>query len=294
MQDADGLSRVSERHISKKVSSSSRPLPSGQWRPSPACAQNERVVDLQSVSKRFGDQVVLDNVNLEIRRGEFVALLGASGSGKTTLLRILASLDHANAGGVQVTDSRTVVFQEPRLVPFYKVWRNVLLGMSQGAGGKAKALAALREVGLERKAFSWPRGLSGGEAQRVALARALVRTPDLLLADEPFAALDALTRIRMQWLVQELWRDHGPAVLLVTHDVDEAILLADRILVLKHGKLDADIRVDLPRPRRSSGAEFEQLSALLLEKLGVLKDHQPAPEATEQRSTHAGDLADAA
>lgn len=232
---------------------------------------SDLVVDLRSVTKHFGEQLILDGVDLQIRRGEIVALLGASGSGKTTLLRILASLDTANAGHVGVTDSRTVVFQEPRLVPFNRVWSNVLLGLPQTRANKDKALAALREVGLEHKAQGWPRILSGGEAQRVALARALVRTPHLLLADEPFAALDALTRLRMQWLVQELWREHNPAILLVTHDVDEAVLLADRILVLKQGRLSVDIPVNLPRPR-ISGHGFTELTEFLLAELGVLKD----------------------
>ncbi|MDB5848342.1 MAG: transporter ATP-binding protein [Rhodoferax sp.] len=232
---------------------------------------NALVVDLKSVTKHFGEQLILDGIDLQIRRGEIVALLGASGSGKTTLLRILASLDAANSGEVGVTDSRTVVFQEPRLVPFNRVWTNVLLGLPQTRANKAKAMAALREVGLEHKAEGWPRILSGGEAQRVALARALVRTPHLLLADEPFAALDALTRLRMQWLVQELWREHNPAILLVTHDVDEAVLLADRILVLKAGRLSVDLPVNLPRPRRS-GHGFTELTEFLLAELGVLTD----------------------
>ena len=238
---------------------------------------DELVVDLQAVSKRFGDQVILDNVNLQIRRGEFVALLGQSGSGKTTLLRILLSLDHANEGSVKVTDSRTIVFQEPRLLPFIKVWKNVLTGLK--GVGRQKAVDALREVGLEKQTNRWPKSLSGGEAQRVALARALVRTPALLLADEPFASLDALTRLRMQWLVQELWKEHNPAILLITHDVDEAVLLADRIIVLKNGRLDVDINVDLPRPRSRTSSGFASLTTFLLEELGVVEAPQ-APEAT--------------
>ncbi|MGI4812739.1 MAG: ABC transporter ATP-binding protein [Janthinobacterium lividum] len=246
----------------------------------PTGKADELVVDLASVSKRFGEQLILDSIDLQIRRGEFVALLGASGSGKTTLLRILTSLDHANDGVVKVTDSRTVVFQEPRLVPFNRVWTNVLTGMKRDRRNKEKALAALREVGLEQKAQRWPKSLSGGEAQRVALARALVRTPHLLLADEPFAALDALTRLRMQWLVQELWREHDPAILLVTHDVDEAVLLADRVLVLKNGRLAVDMPIDLERPRRS-GRAFTEITDFLLAELGVLKDTQSVKEVLE-------------
>lgn len=236
---------------------------------------DDLVVDLRSVNKRFGEQVILDNVDLRIRRGEFVALLGQSGSGKTTLLRILLSLDHANEGSVRVTDSRTIVFQEPRLLPFIKVWKNVLVGL---AGlDRQRAVDALREVGLESKSDRWPRSLSGGEAQRVALARALVRTPELLLADEPFASLDALTRLRMQWLVQELWTEHNPAILLITHDVDEAVLLADRILVLKAGRLSVDVQVNLPRPRLRASPGFASLTAMLLAELGVLEAPEVAP-----------------
>ncbi len=230
---------------------------------------DELVIDLQAVSKRFGDQVILDNVDLKIRRGEFVALLGQSGSGKTTLLRILLQLDHANEGSVKVTDSRTIVFQEPRLLPFINVWKNVLTGLKGVT--RQKAVDALHEVGLEKQTNRWPKSLSGGEAQRVALARALVRTPELLLADEPFASLDALTRLKMQWLVQELWKEHNPAILLITHDVDEAVLLADRIIVLKKGRLDVDIKVDLPRPRARTSAGFAALTTFLLEELGVLE-----------------------
>lgn len=247
-----------------------------------AQASEELVVDLKSVSKQFGGQVILDAVDLQIRRGEFVALLGASGSGKTTLLRILSSLDHANEGDVRVTDSSTVVFQEPRLAPFHRVWKNVLVGLKGEQASKAKALTALEEVGLAEKAFSWPKRLSGGEAQRVALARALVRTPHLLLADEPFAALDALTRIRMQWLVQALWREHNPAILLVTHDVEEAVLMADRILILREGRLAVDIPVALERPRRA-GEAFAELTEYLLSELGVSKDGDPLVHSPERQ-----------
>ena len=175
----------------------------------------------------FGDRAVLDGLRLDIARGEFVALLGASGSGRTTLLRILGALDAADAGEVLVPEARTVVFQEPRLVPSKKVLANVTVALPRDRAGHG--LRALAEVGLERHADAWPGTLSGGEAQRVALARALVREPELLLLDEPFAALDALTRLRMQDLVGELCRKHRPAVLLVTHDVDEAVRLADRV-----------------------------------------------------------------
>ncbi|MCR6502362.1 ABC transporter ATP-binding protein [Shinella sp. CPCC 101442] len=239
-----------------------------------AHSPREAVVSLTGVSKKFGDQTILDGVDLSIRQGDFVALLGASGSGKTTLLRILASLDEANDGKVLVARNRSVVFQEHRLLPFRRAWRNVLLGTKQPGNGRAIAERALAEVGLSAKADSWPKHLSGGEAQRVALARALVRSPTLLLLDEPFAALDALTRIKMHALVEGLWRDHKPGVLIVTHDVDEAILLADRILVLKDGRFSLDVAVPpaLVRNRKRQELEPDEVNPLkyrLLAELGV-------------------------
>ncbi len=232
------------------------------------------VASLGQVSKKFGDQTILDNVDLTIRQGEFVALLGASGSGKTTLLRILAGLDHANEGDVHVAQNRSVVFQEHRLLPFRRAWRNVLLGTRIKGDVRMVAQKALAEVGLEAKANSWPKHLSGGEAQRVALARALVRAPTLLLLDEPFAALDALTRIRMHALVEGLWREHQPAVLIVTHDVDEAVLLADRILVLQNGRFSLDVTIPPKLVRNRSAQEIasKETAALrhrLLRELGV-------------------------
>ena len=226
-------------------------------------------IHASKVTRRFGGQAVLDALDLTIRSGEFVALLGASGSGKTTLLRILAGLDAPDAGEAWVPEARTVVFQEPRLVQSKTVWKNVVIGLSGKAASRERAEAALAEVGLSHRADAWPATLSGGEAQRAALARALVREPRLLLLDEPFAALDALTRLKMQRLIGELCQAHGPATLLVTHDVEEAILLADRILVLKDGGIAYDRRVRLPHPRRAGGAEFDGLRDRLLAELGV-------------------------
>jgi sulfonate transport system ATP-binding protein len=222
------------------------------------------------VSKSFGDRQVLSELDLTVAQGEFVALLGASGSGKTTLLRILAGLEVASSGEVLVPEVRTVVYQEPRLVASMRVWRNVVIGLPRGEATRQRAISALREVGLETQADSWPGTLSGGEAQRVALARALVREPQLLLLDEPFAALDALTRLRMQGLVAELCARHHPGVLLVTHDVEEAILLADRVLVLTDSRISLDRTVDLARPRRVGGEAFDELRDRLLAELGVL------------------------
>jgi sulfonate transport system ATP-binding protein len=221
------------------------------------------------IRKTFGERTILADFNLKVRPREFTALLGKSGSGKTTLLRLLANLDTVDEGEVLVPRSRSVVFQEPRLIPSDRVWKNVLLGLPRAEATRQRAEAALAEVGLGHVAESWPHTLSGGEAQRVALARALVRQPKLLLLDEPFAALDALTRLRMQDLVGDLWERHGPAVLLVTHDVDEAILLADRVVVLVDGHVGLDERISLPRPRARTGSEFHGLRRRLLSQLGV-------------------------
>ncbi len=226
-------------------------------------------VRVRRLTRRFGANTVLDGLDLDLAPGQFVALLGRSGSGKTTLLRTLAGLDAVPAEAVvEVPHPTAVVFQEPRLLPWKPIWRNVALGLA-GGDARGRAQAALREVGLERHLDAWPATLSGGEAQRAALARALVREPRLLLLDEPFAALDALTRIRMHGLVIDLWRAHAPTTLLVTHDVDEAVLLADRALVLSHGRIAADIAITLPRPRRHGGSEFAALRGRLLAELGV-------------------------
>ncbi len=211
---------------------------------------------------------MLAGVDLTLQPGEFVAVLGRSGTGKSTLLRILAGLDPVFDGEVDVPERRAVVFQEPRLLPWKRVIDNVRLGLER-ADGRAAADAALDEVGLAGHRRAWPKTLSGGEAQRVALARALVRQPDLVLLDEPFGALDALTRIKMHALLQELCRRHRPAVLLVTHDVDEAILLADRVVVLDGGHVTVDVPVALPAPRRRGDHAFSELRSRLLAALGI-------------------------
>ncbi|MEV6228713.1 ABC transporter ATP-binding protein [Saccharopolyspora shandongensis] len=223
---------------------------------------------VRGLSRRFGDRTVLDDLDLEIEPGQFVALLGPSGCGKSTLLRILADLDREVTGEVEVAVRRAVAFQAPRLMPWKRVWRNVILGLS-GRPDKKRAVAALEEVGLGHRVDVWPKVLSGGEAQRASLARALVREPDLLLLDEPFSALDALTRIKAQQLVGELWQRHGCAILLVTHDVEEALLLADRVLVMRDGRIGYDQVLDLDRPRDVTDPAFLALRAELLSWLGV-------------------------
>ncbi|MDN3351686.1 ABC transporter ATP-binding protein [Actinomadura sp. DC4] len=222
------------------------------------------VASVRGLTRAFGDRTVLDGLDLAIARGEFVALLGRSGSGKSTLLRALAGLDRETTGELTVDGTVAVAFQEPRLLPWKRVIDNVALGLPRGADPRK----ALEEVGLGELAGAWPLTLSGGEAQRASLARALVREPGLLLLDEPFSALDALTRITMHRLVLDLWqRQDGLAVLLVTHDVDEALLLADRVLVLGEGRIAYESSVEAERPRRPQ--DLVTLRAELLLRLGV-------------------------
>ena len=234
-------------------------------------------VQVRALVRRFTLKGVLDGIDLDIAQGEFVALLGRSGSGKSTLLRALAGIDHEaeGTGEIRLPERSAVIFQDARLLPWMRVLDNVLLGVS---GQRARGIAALAEVGLAGRERAWPHELSGGEQQRVALARALVRDPKLLLADEPFGALDALTRIQMHTLLRRLVAAHDPAVLLVTHDIDEAILLADRVLVLEEGRIAADLAVDLPDNAIERGRRTAELRSLLHGLLGVerapVDDHE--------------------
>ncbi|MFD4503975.1 ABC transporter ATP-binding protein [Streptomyces sp. NPDC058457] len=223
-------------------------------------------VQIRGLTRSFGDRKVLDGIDLDLPAGQFTALLGHSGSGKSTLLRAVAGLDHGVTGSGRLTapERVSVVFQDSRLLPWRRVLDNVVLGLD-GRDAHEKGRSALTEVGLAGRERAWPGELSGGEAQRAALARSLVREPELLLADEPFGALDALTRIRMHHLLRELWKRHRPSVLLVTHDVDEAIVLADRVLVLERGRIGLDLTVDHERPRDAYRKQ-------LLAALGVTED----------------------
>ena len=224
-------------------------------------------VQLRGLTRSFEGRTVLDGIDLDLPAGQFTALLGHSGSGKSTLLRAIAGLDHKVTGSGQLTapERVSVVFQDSRLLPWRRVLDNVLLGLD-GKDAEKKGREALAEVGLKGRERAWPNELSGGEAQRAALARSLVREPELLLADEPFGALDALTRIKMHALLRELWRRHQPSVLLVTHDVDEAIVLADRVLVLDSGRIALDLTID--RDAHSRG----EYRVRLLAALGVTED----------------------
>src|SRR5689334_6638043 len=225
---------------------------------------------LDHIGKTYPNGVhALGGVSLEVELGEIVAVIGGSGCGKSTLLRAISGLDPASEGTVKLDGERIgaphekigIIFQEPRLLPWLKVADNVGFGLN----GRPKAeraervAAALRRVGLVDKALVWPRELSGGQAQRVAIARALVPRPEVLLLDEPFSALDAFTRTDLQDHLLNLWSEERPTLILVTHDVDEAIVLADRILVMKPrpGRIYEEIVADLPRPRDRQSAAFD-------------------------------------
>lgn len=227
---------------------------------------------LKNIVKSFDGKRVLKGIDLDVRRGEFVAVIGKSGCGKSTLLRILAGLEKPTSGTLQnFSKERTrIMFQEPRLLPWSKIGDNVavgLTGISKGKSAKEQAHALLEEVGLEDRAGEWPYVLSGGQKQRVALARALVARPELLALDEPLGALDALTRFEMHQLIERIWRKQKFAAVLVTHDVAEAVALADRIVVIDEGRIALDLTVDLPRPRRHATPAAAEIEAKVLESL---------------------------
>ena len=245
--------------------------------PDPRVSVAGSEVKLQGVTKSFGDHRVLRGIDLAIEPGQFVAIVGRSGCGKSTLLRLVAGLDTATSGSIaldqQTTGWRDVVrlmFQESRLLPWQRVVANVAVGLTHAPDRKSQrdqAAAALREVGLAGRENAWPSVLSGGQKQRVALARALVSHPRLLLLDEPLGALDALTRIEMQELIERVWQQKGFTAVVVTHDVSEAVALADRILLLDDGAVMLDVAVDLPRPRRRGDREAAAIEGRILERL---------------------------
>ncbi len=230
-------------------------------------------IQVQNLSKSFGDIKVLENLNLDIKPGAFVAIVGRSGCGKSTLLRLISGLDQAEVGSISydgnphssINGDARFMFQEARLLPWQSVINNVRLGLKKT--DFPKALNALQQIGLDARADVWPSVLSGGQRQRVALARSLVHEPRLLLLDEPLGALDALTRIEMQGLIEKLWREHGFTAILVTHDIFEAVSLADRVILLNDGKIDLDINIDLPRPRQRSDVELNRLGEEILQRI---------------------------
>jgi sulfonate transport system ATP-binding protein len=229
-------------------------------------------VELEKVGKRFGTKLVLDSVNLKIDSGELVAIVGRSGSGKSTLLRLLVGLEAETEGSIRIRGTplqgpnreARLMFQDAALLPWQTVLQNVALAASRNPDGWKEAMRALQLVGLEQRAKDWPAILSGGQRQRVALARALASKASVLLLDEPLGALDALTRLEMQKLIEEIWLCEKFTAVLVTHDVEEAAALADRVLVMEEGRIIAESQTSLPRPRDRSSSDFITIRETLL------------------------------
>jgi sulfonate transport system ATP-binding protein len=238
---------------------------------------------VRGLHKSFGDHEVLRGIDLRVPSGQFVAIVGRSGCGKSTLLRLIAGLETADAGTIGFNEESRpedirVMFQEPRLLPWSRVLGNVEVGLGRdraSADAQGRAERALAEVGLADKRELWPTVLSGGQKQRVALARALVSHPRVLAFDEPLGALDALTRISMQRLLERVWLDQGFTAILVTHDVSEAVALADRVLIIEGGRIAHDVSVDIPRPRRRGSADLAALEGSILRDLLKTGDEPP-------------------
>jgi sulfonate transport system ATP-binding protein len=230
-------------------------------------------LDIQNLSKRYGERTVLQNTQLHIEPGEFVAIVGRSGCGKSTLLRLISGLESSSGGELLLDDQPVqglsehtrVMFQDSRLLPWRRVIDNVALGLP--AEQRQRAQEVLGQVGLNDRGGEWPSRLSGGQRQRVALARALVHNPRLLLLDEPLGALDALTRIEMHALIEGLWQRNGFTALLVTHDVQEAVALADRVILIEDGRIALDERINLARPRERGNPAFAAIENRILQRV---------------------------
>ena len=243
-------------------------------------------VSLEGVSKSFSERSVLKEINLQIDRGEFIAVVGKSGCGKSTLLRLIAGLEKTCEGIIKMNGGTLtglnkysrIMFQDGRLLPWKRVIDNIRIALPKEE--KEKAIETLQHVGLGDRLNDWPRQLSGGQKQRVALARALVHDPELLLLDEPLGALDALTRIEMQDLIEVLWKDRGFTAVLVTHDVEEAVAIADRVLLIEDGIISLDQKINLPRPRHRTQLDF---SIYVEEILARIMKRKPYTEQMAKR-----------
>jgi sulfonate transport system ATP-binding protein len=228
-------------------------------------------VEIENISIALGGRTVLEDFNIHISAGEFVAIVGRSGCGKSTLLRSIVGLETPQSGILSIGSAASgnpdvrIMFQDSRLLPWKRILPNVMLGLEPSLLSQAQNVLA--QVGLAERANDWPATLSGGQRQRVALARALVHDPSLLLLDEPLGALDALTRIEMQQLIEEIWRNRAFTAVLVTHDVAEAITLADRVILIEGGRVTLDEDVQLPRPRPRGSARFAALEERILRRV---------------------------
>jgi len=249
-------------------------------------------LQVHQLTKTYGSRTVLHEAGLNIEPGQFVAIVGRSGCGKSTLLRLVAGLEKPTAGGITLdgepldglSEHTRIMFQDSRLLPWKRVIDNASLGLPRQS--KKAALKVLEQVGLAERANEWPSKLSGGQRQRVSLARALVHHPQLLLLDEPLGALDALTRIEMHRLIEGLWQTHGFTALLVTHDVQEAVALADRVILIEDGRIAMDEAVNLPRPRSVGTAAFAALEKRILDR--VLQKPQDETAAHDTTATWPG------
>ncbi|WP_141432921.1 ABC transporter ATP-binding protein [Bacillus sp. 03113] len=229
-------------------------------------------IQLNNLDKTFGNLHVLKQINLTINPNEFIAIVGKSGCGKSTLLRLIAGLEKPSNGTIVFNEKQVkglhsdtrIMFQDSRLLPWKSVLENVEIGVTEK--NKKAAKTSLSLVGLADKQKEWPAVLSGGQKQRVSLARALAGKPELLLFDEPLGALDALTRLEMQNLIEQLWNEEKFTAILVTHDVSEAIRLADRVIIIKEGSIESDLTIPLARPRRVD-SEFTYYQNIILDQL---------------------------
>ncbi len=244
---------------------------------------------VKSLKKSYNDTNVLDQLFLDIRKGEFVAIVGKSGCGKSTLLRLLSGLEKPSDGQIliehepltTINRQACMMFQDGRLLPWKRVLENVALGLK--GSQREESMTVLKQVGLEQRIHEWPAKLSGGQKQRVALARALIHKPNLLLLDEPLGALDAFTRLEMQSLIENIWQKHGFTALLVTHDVEEAVALADRVILLQDGMIAQDVAIPLPRPRQRDHATFTSTVNQILKQI-LDEPHPSVPDRSEEIS----------